>query len=151
MITVERFNDDRIPDAFDGRFQFVLVANSKTLRHRDAHVTEQFFRRVLIRGDIDCDHIGIRGSRRLNSFLVYAIPKLNQRLIVQPDKRNITAYRFLHQRSGRRPKTAHLRESQHFLKDTGDAFLYVVNTLPSARSRKSCTIPPGKLPDSSSW
>ena len=46
--------------------------------------------------------LGLAGDRRLNALLELAMTELHQRVVVEPDPRNVAILRGLNQRTGRR-------------------------------------------------
>jgi hypothetical protein len=72
------------------------VSAASTERHRNPHVAQQLVGQFLVAGGF---HGNVRGAprhRRPDALLVFAVAQLHQTLVVQPDRRNAAAARFVH-------------------------------------------------------
>jgi hypothetical protein len=104
VISVERLYDDRIADGLQSSLELFLVPDTEPFGHRHAHIAKQLFCSMLVRRDIDRDHVRIRRRRRLDPLLMNTVTELDQGLIIQANERNVTCLGFLDQRTSRRPE-----------------------------------------------
>ena len=83
--------------------------------NRHAGRREQPVRELLVAGDVDPERPGLARHRRADPLLVDPVPELDERLLVQPDPRDVAERRLVQDRLGRRPEGSALGEEDQLL------------------------------------
>ena len=115
VIAVVGLGHHRKADALAGAHRLALGLHQLLLRHRQAERGEDLVGLFLVAGELDGDVRRAAGDRGLDALLVLAVAELHQRLIVQPQPGNVALLRGAHQRRGRRPQRAALREADELI------------------------------------
>ena len=110
VVAVERLHGDRVADALSGRDRGVRVADDLRARDRHAGRRQQLVRQLLVRGDVDAERPGAARHRRPDPLLVDAVAELDERLVVEADRRDIAQRRLVEEGLGRGPERESLGE-----------------------------------------
>ncbi len=109
VIGIQRLDHHRMTDACRRPRGLARIIDHALLGDRQTEIAQQIMRVFLVAGDFHGDMFGFRGDRGLNTLLIFAVSKLNQRPLIEPDPGDITLFGGLDQRPGRGAKLFALR------------------------------------------
>ena len=89
VVAVERLDHDGEADPLRDGGCLVRRTHRLLLGDRKARRTEEARGEVLVGGDVDRDRAGLRGHRRPDALGVHALSELHERVLVQPDPRDV--------------------------------------------------------------
>jgi len=92
MICVQGLHHYRVTNFFSGMYCVVLGGEHNLSRYRQAHILEQTMCTFLVAGERGGYGTGITGNCSLDTFLILAVTKLYQAVIVKAQPRDIALH-----------------------------------------------------------
>ena len=111
VVAVVGLGHDREAEPVRGAHRLALALHQLLARHRQAERGEDAVGLFLVARELDRDVRRAAGDRRLDALLVLAVAQLDQRLVVEPQPRDVALVGGVYQRGRRRAERAALREA----------------------------------------